>query len=125
MPPLEHLQVRVPAMPEHTSAGGDIFGGWIMAQVDVAGSVPAVRRSRGRVVTVAVKEFLFLQPVFVGDMVSIFAWIEGVGTSSMTVVAEVYVERNPHSPETVQVASARLVYVAVDDQGRPRAVEAD
>ncbi len=123
MPALEHLQVRVPAMPEHTSAGGDIFGGWIMAQVDIAGSVPAVRRSRGRVVTVAVKDFLFLQPVMVGDMVSIYAWIECVGTTSMTVAAEVQVERNPRDPERVKVASAHLVYVAVDDKGRPRAVD--
>ncbi len=123
LPDPADLQLRVPATPEHTSTGGDIFGGWIMAQVDIAGSVPAVRHSRGRVVTVAVKEFLFLKPVLVGDLVSIYARVSAIGTTSMTVEAEVFVERNPVAPTTVKVATAQLVYVAVDEHGQPRRVD--
>lgn len=121
-PDLATLQLRVPATPDHTNTGGDIFGGWIMAQVDIAGSIPAVRRCRGRVVTVAVNHFVFHKPVFAGDMVSVYADICKIGTSSMTVDVQVLVERNPEQPETLYVADAQLVYVAVNSQGRPRPV---
>ncbi len=117
------LCLRVPAMPAHTNAGGDIFGGWIMAQIDIAGSLPAVQRARGNVVTVAVKHMHFIRPVRAGDMVSIFAQIAEVGRTSMTVDLEVYVERQPQAPQIVRVAEAQLVYVAVDNQGRPRPVD--
>ena len=117
------LQLRVPATPENTNTGGDIFGGWIMGQVDIAGSIPAVNCSRGRVVTVAVKNFIFHKPVFAGDMVNIYADIIRIGRTSITVSAEVYVERNPRTPEVVKVAEATVVYVAVDDAGRPRPVK--
>jgi len=115
-------QLRLPAAAAPTNGGGDIFGGWIMAQVDIAGSIPAVRRARGRVVTVAVESMHFRKPVQRGDMVSIYAQIAQVGRSSMTVDVEVRVERNPVEPETLVVADARLVYVAVDADGRPRAL---
>jgi len=123
LPAAEYLQIRLPATPDHTNAGGDIFGGWIMSQVDIGGSVPAVQCSKGRVVTVAVNRFIFIKPVFVGDMVNVFAWIKKVGNTSMTVDVEVYVERNPKAVTTLKVAEAQLVYVAVDDEGNPRPVE--
>ena len=124
LPENKTLQLRVPATPEHTNTGGDIFGGWIMGQVDIAGSIPAVKCSRGRVVTVAVKQFIFHKPVFAGDMVNIYADIIRIGTTSITVSTEVYVERNPRTPEVVKVAEATLVYVAINDAGKPRPVNA-
>lgn len=113
-------RIRVPAAAAPTNAGGDVFGGWLMSQMDIAGSVPAVIRARGRVVTVAVERMQFRKPVQRGDMVSVFAEVIRVGRSSMTVDVEVCVDRNPANPETLTVADARLVYVAVDEQGRPR-----
>ncbi len=117
-----HLEIRTPATPEHTNAGGDIFGGWLMAQADIAGSIPAVRRARGRVATVAVNRFRFIKPVYVGDIVNVFTDITAVGRTSLTVAIEIYVERNPREPVIVRVADAEIVYVALDDNGRPRPV---
>jgi acyl-CoA thioesterase YciA len=114
--------LRVPATPAHTNAGGDIFGGWIMGQVDIAGAIPAVLRARGRVVTVAVQSLTFLEPVYVGDILSLYAEIVGVGRSSLTTDIQVYAQRNPASPRCARVCEARLVYVAVNDNGRPRPV---
>ena len=114
--------LRVPATPAHTSTGGDIFGGWIMSQIDIAGSVPAVLRSKGRVVTVTVKTLNFLSPVYVGDLLSLYADIIHIGRTSIGVEVEVYAQRNPASPTCVRVSEAKLVYVAVDDDGRPRPV---
>ncbi len=116
--------MRVPATPMQANAGGDIFGGWIMSQVDIAGSIPAVLRARGRVVTVAVKGMTFLKPVYVGDMVSLYAEIAQVGNTSITVEVQVFAQRNPVEPEIVKISDAQLVYVAIDDQGRPRPVPA-
>lgn len=117
------LEIRVPATPDHTNAGGDIFGGWIMAQADLAGSIPAVRRSKGRVATVAVTNFVFHKPVFVGDMVNIYTETAKVGNTSITIDIEIYVERNPQKPETIKVGEAQIVYVAVDENGKPRPVD--
>ena len=114
--------MRVPATPLFANDGGDIFGGWIMAQVDIAGSVPAVERARGRVVTVAVNSLQFLRPVFVGDMVSLYADLSNVGRTSLTVDIEVFADRNPSDPVRVRVCEARLTYVAVDQSGQPREV---
>jgi len=114
--------LRVPATPAHTSAGGDIFGGWIMSQIDIAGSVPAVLRSKGRVVTVTVKTLNFLSPVYVGDLLSLYADVKYIGRTSIAVDVEVYAQRNPAAPTCVRVSDAQLVYVAVDDHGRPRPV---
>jgi acyl-CoA thioesterase YciA len=114
--------LKVPATPAHTNAGGDIFGGWLMSQIDIAGSIPAVLRARGRVVTASVKSLHFLKPVLVGDLISIYAEISHVGRSSMTVGVEAYAQRNAKAPECVKVSVAELVYVAVDGNGRPHPV---
>jgi acyl-CoA thioesterase YciA len=115
--------LRVVPMPSDANFSGDIFGGWIMSQVDVAGSIPAVRTARGRVATVAVNSFVFKQPVLIGDLVSFYADIVRVGRTSITVAVEVYAQRRSLH-EIVKVTEATLTYVAVDDQGRPRPVDA-
>jgi acyl-CoA thioesterase YciA len=121
--------LRVAPMPADTNAAGDIFGGWIMAQVDIAGSIVARRRALGRVVTVAVNAFHFRKPVFVSDLVSIYAEIVRIGTTSITVDVQVFSERGifsaDHGTETVKVTEATLTYVAVDTQGRKRPVPPD
>jgi acyl-CoA thioesterase YciA len=113
-------RIRVPAAAAPINSGGDVFGGWVMSQVDIAGSIPAVLVARGRVVTVAVEQLHFRRPVQRGDMVSVYAEVIRTGRTSMTVDVEVVVDRNPANPESLTVADARLVYVAVDDDGRPR-----
>jgi len=114
--------IRVVAMPADANAAGDIFGGWIMSQVDIAGSVVATRRAAGRVVTVAVNSFEFHQPVFIGDLVSCYAEVTRVGNTSLTVDVKVYAERNRvESP--IRVTQAVLTYVAVDDNRKPRPVK--
>ena len=112
--------LRVVPMPSEVNPQGDVFGGWIMAQVDVAGAIPAMRRARGRVTTVAVNSFLFKQPVSVGDVVSFFADIVETGRTSIKVNVEVYAQRNPTSPVTVKVTEATLTYVAITQQGEKR-----
>jgi len=114
--------LRVVPMPADSNSSGDIFGGWVMSQVDIAGSIPAIRRARGRVATIAVNSFVFRQPVMVGDVVSFYADVVKVGRTSITVSVEVYAQRNPEKEETVKVTEATLTYVAVDNQRRPRVV---
>jgi acyl-CoA thioesterase YciA len=114
--------LRVVPMPADANQNGDIFGGWIMSQVDIAGGTVAHSLARGRVATVAVKEFTFKQPVQIGDVVSFYVELERIGTTSITVTVEVYAERRPEDPETVKVTEATLTYVAIDRNGRPRAV---
>lgn len=109
-------------MPADLNQHGDVFGGWVMAQVDVAGAIPAMRRARGRVATVSVNSFLFKQPVSVGDIVSLYAEIERVGRTSITVKVEVYAERNYSNPIIVKVTEAELTYVAIDAGGNKREV---
>ena len=116
--------LRLVPMPADSNATGDIFGGWVMSQVDIAGSIPAIRLARGRVATVAVNSFVFRQPVLVGDLVSLYAEVLKVGSTSITVGVEVYAQRNPQKEETVKVTEATLTYVAVDNQRRPRVVSA-
>ncbi len=113
------LTLQTIAMPADTNANGDIFGGWLMAQMDLGSSVLARARARGRVATVAVKEMEFHSPVTVGDVVSIHSRIEGEGTTSMTVGIEVWITRQP-SGERRHVAGARFVFVAVDEDSRKR-----
>lgn len=120
--PSRQPTLRVVAMPTDCSYTGDVFGGWIMAQVDIAGSIPAVHRARGRVATVAVNSFLFKQPLFMGDVVSFYARIEKVGRTSITVDVEVYAQRDPAMPVCVRVTEAKLIYVAVDEDRKPRVV---
>jgi len=124
-PPDAELVMRVIPMPADTNMSGAVFGGWIMAQVDIAGSVLPVRRSRGRVTTVAVNRFIFKQPVSVGDLLSFYARIERIGTTSITVHVEVFAERNPSHPKVVKVTDANLTYVAIDRNGKPRPVPLD
>ena len=116
--------LRVVPMPRDANQNGDIFGGWIMAQVDIAGSIPAVRLAKGRVATVAVNSFLFKQPVFVGDLVSLYAEVIRVGRTSITVNVEVYAQRKPEREEVVKVTEATLTYVAVGEDRQPRVVSA-
>jgi acyl-CoA thioesterase YciA len=114
------LVMRVMPMPADANANGDIFGGWIMAQVDLAGSVLPARITRGRVATVAVNEFIFKQPVSVGDLLSFYASVLRIGRTSVTVHVEVVAERNPANPQVVKVTEANLTYVAIDREGKPR-----
>ena len=109
-------------MPADANQNGDIFGGWIMAQVDIAGGTVTGRIARGRIATVAVKEFVFKQPVHIGDLLSFYADVERVGDTSVTVKVEVYAERRPADPKVVKVTEAMLTYVAIDGAGRPRPV---
>lgn len=118
--PSRHSTLRVVPMPADLNQNGDVFGGWVMAQVDVAGAIPAMRRARGRVATVSVNSFLFKQPVSVGDIVSLYAEIERVGHTSITVKVEVYAERNYSNPIIVKVTEAELTYVAIDAAGKKR-----
>ena len=114
--------LRVIAMPADANYMGDIFGGWIMAQVDLAGSIPAERRARGSVVTVSVNAFEFKQPVFIGDLISCYADITQVGRTSITVKVEVYAQRDPEMERCIKVTEASLTYVAIDDKRRPRPI---
>ncbi|GAB4479462.1 MAG: acyl-CoA thioesterase [Burkholderiaceae bacterium] len=112
--------LRVMPMPADANIHGDVFGGWIMAHVDVAGAIPAARRANGRVATVAVTSFLFKNPVFVGDLLSFYAKIVKTGTTSVTVEVEVYAERMRLQSEVVKVTEATLVYVATGEDRKPR-----
>jgi acyl-CoA thioesterase YciA len=114
------LVMRVMPMPADANANGDIFGGWIMAQVDLAGAVLPARIARGRIVTVAVNQFVFKQPVSIGDLLSFYARVERIGRTSIAVRVEVHAERNPAAPVVVKVTEANLTYVAIDHQGQPR-----
>ncbi len=113
--------LRVMPMPSDANIHGDVFGGWIMAQVDIAGAIPAARRANGRVATIAVNSFLFKQPVFVGDLLSFYAEVVKVGNTSITVYVEVYAERNRLQADTVKVTEATLTYVATDSSRKPQA----
>ncbi|HEY1609328.1 MAG TPA: acyl-CoA thioesterase [Paraburkholderia sp.] len=114
--------LRVVPLPPDANVHGDVFGGWIMAQVDIAGSIPASRRANGRVATVAVNSFVFKQPVFVGDLVSFYAEIVKTGNTSVTVDVTVYAQRMRLTDEVVKVTEATLTYVATDSERRPRAL---
>lgn len=122
LPSDKELVLKVIPMPADTNANGDIFGGWVMAQVDLAGSVIPARHVDGRMATVAVNEFLFKQPVRVGDILSFFASIKRVGRTSITVEVEVFAERFRAQGQFVKVTEATLTYVAIDDAGRPREI---
>jgi len=112
--------LRVVPVPADANYHGDIFGGWIMSQVDIAGSIPASRRARGRIATVAVNSFVFKQPVMIGDLVSFYAEVTNVGRTSITVSVEVYAQRNPTDVVCVKVTEASLTYVATGADRRPR-----
>jgi acyl-CoA thioesterase YciA len=119
LPTDRELALRVIPMPADANANGDIFGGWIMSQVDLAGSIPAVRRAKGRIATVAVNSFVFKQPVQIGDVVSFYATVKRVGRTSITVDVEVYSERD-RGTTVVKVTEAELTYVAIGADRKPR-----
>lgn len=121
----QDLVMRVMPMPADVNANGDIFGGWIMAQVDIAGGVLAARLAKGRIATVAVNQFIFKQPVSIGDLLSFYAHVLQIGNTSVTVRVEVYAERNPADVQVVKVTEANLTYVAINHQGRPRSLAAN
>jgi acyl-CoA thioesterase YciA len=123
LPTDKELVLKVVPMPADCNANGDIFGGWVMAQVDIAGSIVPARYVRGRMATVAVNEFIFKQPVRVGDILSFFGGVTRIGRTSITVQVEVYAERYDTQGHYIKVTEASLTYVAIDDQGRPRPIE--
>ena len=116
--------LRTFAMPKDANPNGDIFGGWIMAQMDLAGAVAAVRRARGRVATVAVEAMEFHRPVNIGDLVSCYAEVTKVGRTSMRVEIETWVERRMTRVQE-KVTAGTFTYVAIDEKGRPRPVETE
>lgn len=118
----KELVLKVIPMPSDTNGNGDIFGGWVMSQVDLAGSVLPARIIRGRMATVAVNEFIFKQPVRVGDICSFFSSVKRVGRTSITVDVEVFAESFGAQGKFVKVTQASLTYVAIDDSGRPREI---
>jgi len=120
LPGDRQLVMRVMPMPADANGNGDIFGGWIMAQVDVAGAVLPARIAKGRIATVAVNQFVFKQPVSMGDLLSFYVRVERIGRTSVTVNVEVFAERNPANLHVVKVTEANLTYVAIDANGRPR-----
>lgn len=122
LPADEQPVLRIVPMPADTNAHGTIFGGWVMSQVDIAGSIPAWERAQGPVVTVAVNSFIFREPVFVGDLVSFYARVLKVGRTSITVDVEVFAQRKREGRAAVKVTEAQLTYVAVDDRRQPRPV---
>ena len=124
-PPLptdKELVLKVIPMPADCNANGDIFGGWVMAQVDLAGAVIPARHVQGRMATVAVNEFVFKQPVRVGDILSFFGCLKRIGRTSISVDVEVYAERFGAQGHYVKVTEAVLTYVAIDDSGKPRPI---
>lgn len=123
--PDEQPVLRLVPMPKEVNMFGDIFGGWVMAHVDVAGGVAAMRLAKGRVATVAVNSFQFHQPVSTGDLVSFYAEVTRVGRTSMTVVVRVFAERYPPDPVIVEVTEATLTYVALDSDGNKRDVSSE
>lgn len=123
LPTDKELVLKVIPMPADCNMNGDIFGGWVMAQVDLAGAVIPARIVRGRFATVAVNEFIFKQPVRLGDILSFYSELVRVGNTSITVTVEVYAQRMRAQGEVIKVTEARLTYVAIDEQGRPKPVK--
>ena len=122
LPTDKELVLKVIPLPADTNGNGDIFGGWVMAQVDLAGSVLPARYAKGRMATVSVNEFVFKQPVRVGDILSFFSAVTRIGRTSVTVKVEVFAERYQAQGQYVKVTEASVTYVAIDDMGRPREI---
>ena len=125
LPADKELVMKVIPLPADTNGNGDIFGGWVMAQVDLAGSVQPARVTKGRMATVAVNEFIFKQPVRVGDILSFFSEVTRIGRTSVTVKVEVFAERYRAQGQYIKVTEASVTYVAIDDQGKPREIPKD
>jgi acyl-CoA thioesterase YciA len=116
------LTIRTLAMPADTNPAGDIFGGWVMSQMDIAGAIAAVERAKGRVVTVAVEAMTFIAPVKVGDILCVYTQIERVGNTSITIAIEAWVRRN-RLDERQKVTDGRFVYVSLGEDGQKRRIE--
>jgi acyl-CoA thioesterase YciA len=121
--PHGNLTIRTLAMPADTNPAGDIFGGWVMSQMDIAGAIAAIERAKGRVVTVAVEAMTFISPVKVGDILCVYTSIERVGNTSITVAVEAWARRN-RLDDRVKVTDGRFIYVALDEEGKKRPVSA-
>ena len=119
--PLGQLTIRTLAMPADTNAAGDVFGGWVMSQMDIAGAIAAVERVKGRVVTVAVEAMTFIAPVKVGDVLCVYTTIERIGRTSITVGLEAWVRRQ-QLDDRKKVTEGRFVYVSLDDNGQKRVI---
>ena len=119
--PKGSLTIRTLAMPADTNPAGDIFGGWVMSQMDIAGAIAAVERSGGRVVTVAVEAMTFIAPVKVGDILCVYTTVERVGTTSVTISMEAWARRN-RIADRVKVTAGRFVYVALGEDGQKRRI---
>ena len=118
-------KIRVLPMPANTNASGDIFGGWLMSQVDIAGSIAAHRHVGNRVITVAVNEFIFIKPVLVGDLISIYADIVHIGNTSIRIALEVMAEHERGKDKAQKVAEAILTYVSLDENKQPKIIRHD
>ena len=116
-------EIRVMPMPSDTNAAGDIFGGWLMSQVDIAGSIAAHRYVENRVVTVSVNEFVFIKPVLVGDLVSIYAEISDIGNTSIRISLKVMAEHGRGTANAQKVAEAELTYVSLDENKKPKLIQ--
>ncbi len=114
--------LRVPALLKDSNPSGTMFGGWLMGQIDIAGSIPALVYSKGPVVTAAVNNMTFLAPLFAGDLVSIYAELVSTGKTSMVVKVESWIQRNAKKPQCLKVSEAELVFVAIDDSGKKRLI---
>src|SRR5205814_3387326 len=121
--PKGELVIRTIAMPRDTNPNGDIFGGWLMAQMDLGSGILAAKTAKGRVVTVAMEGLSFLQPVRVGDTVGCYAWVDKIGRTSMKILVEVWVERFKQHGVPVLVTRGVFVYVALDESGQPVRVQ--
>ena len=121
-PPGGQPAIRVTTMPADANAYGDIFGGWLMSQMDMAAGLVSARRAKGRAVTIAMDGMQFHAPVHVGDEVSVFADLVKVGRTSMTIAVEAW-RRGRHGEEHQKVTEARFTFVAIDEARKPRAVE--
>jgi acyl-CoA thioesterase YciA len=119
--PHGELTVRLVAMPADTNANGDIFGGWVLSQMDQAGGIAAVERAQGRVVTIAVEAMTFIRPVKVGDVLCVYTSVDKIGRTSMKIHIEAWAQRF-RSPRREKVTDATFTFVAIDDEGRPRNV---
>ena len=120
--PQGELVLRTLAMPADTNANGDIFGGWLLSQMDIAGGLAAKQLSQGRIATIAINAMTFHKPVFVGDVLCCYADIQRTGNTSMTIQVQAWVIRQAFGKERVKVTEGVFTYVAIDEQRRPRSI---
>lgn len=123
--PTGTLTIRTLAMPADTNPAGDIFGGWVMSQMDIAGAIAAIEVTKGRVVTVAVEAMTFIAPVKVGDILCVYTSIVRVGTTSVTVAIEAWVRRRHRLDDRVKVTDGHFVYVSLGEDGKKRPIRQD